>query len=373
MAVKNFSYEDAVISASSVNLDILLKEQWKGFSPKLILFFASSELGGDNPAAIIKNAFPDAEVVGCTSHSEFYKNKFTSRNICAMGFDDASVSDVCVEVVTEPKNRKEMRALLREMHGHFGGYDAILDEYKKFVGIVLFELESVSISEESFMDSLGMVTDVPFVGGTASSNNGRASRVYCNGEEHTDAVVLAILKTTCGFDILKTQSADLLCEQAYTATHSDAAGRMLYELDGRPAIEVYAEAVGVSTDEATNRFTANPFGMLSGRELFIRAPKERLDGAISMFCGLPEGARVYILKSGDIVEDTRNDLEKVITYEPSGVIQFNCYHRTLELLERNQMQPYCNLFGAYNSIGLSTAGEAYLGQINKTAVILAIQ
>lgn len=369
MAIRTFNYKSA--EAPGVGFGEAIKEEWGSFSPKLILFFVSSEFGVANPSAELQRAFPKTRVVGLTSQSEFYNNQFMLHSICAMGFDRESVSDVCIRVVTERKPRKEMRELLREMHRHFGGYDEILNDFSKYVGLVLFD--GICDYEESFMDGLGMVTDVQFVGGTAASNEGQPSSVYCDGEVHRDAVILVIMKTVCGYQAFKTQSADLFCEQAYTVTRADMEERVIYELDGRPAMHVFSDALGVPIEKATDYFHINSVGVISGEEVFIRSPRARRGEGIELSCGIPAGARIYILKSGDVVADTKKDLERFISGNPAGIVQFNCFHRTMQLLQEDVMQPYCDLFGEYHHIGGATRGEAYLGYINKTSVILAIK
>ena len=75
----------------------------------------------------------------------------------------------------------------------------------------------------------------------------------------------------------------------------------------------------------------------------------------------------------NIVDDTKKALDEAIRTPPAGVINFNCLYRTLEILNEDQVEPYCALFGRYPSIGFSTNGEAFLGHINETSTILVIK
>ncbi len=114
-------------------------------------------------------------------------------------------------------------------------------------------------------------------------------------------------------------------------------------------------------------------GIVADGEIFVRTFNELKDGGITLHCGLPEGAEINVLKIGDIVHDTREALDNIITYEPAGVINFNCLYRTFEILNKDLTGPYCALFGRYPSIGFSTGGEAFLGHINETSTILVIK
>lgn len=339
------------------------------FQPKLLLFFASS--GYEAPGAALKEAFPDSEVIGATSHSEYCDSRYLDHSISVMAMDADSVSDVCVRVVENIAEEPDLRATLDEMKSYYGGEEELLSHYERYVGIVLFE--SSAKAEEIFMDRLGTATDILFVGGSSSVADSGISQVYAGSKSYTGAAVLAMLKTVNGYDVLKTQSAHILSERKLLVTKSDLRNRILYEFDGRPCGEVYAEVLGVPLEKIQDHFVSNPLGVVAGDEIFVRTFDQIKDDGITPHCGLPEGTEINILEIGNIVDDTKKALDASITYQPAGVINFNCLYRTLEILNEDQVEPYCTLFGRYPSIGFSTGGEAFLGHINETSTILVIK
>ncbi len=365
MAIKTLSIK----GTDSQDIVRQAKEALTGFQPKLLLFFASSEY--DAPCAALKEAFPDSEIIGSTSHSEYCGSDYTSRSVSIMAMDSGSIADICVRVVENIAAEPNLRETLGGMHTYFGGEEEILSHYEKFVGLVMFETSAKA--EEIFMDRLGTATDVLFVGGSSSVGDSGDSYVYANGQRYTGAAVLAMLKTVNGYDVIKTQSAHILSERKLTVTKSDLRNRVLYEFDNRPCGEVYAEVLGVPVDQIQNYFVSNPLGVVAGDEIFVRTFNEIQNDGITLHCGIPEGTEINVLKIGNIVDDTKKALDGVITYQPAGVINFNCLYRTLEILNEKQVEPYCALFGRYPSIGFSTSGEAYLGHINETSTILVIK
>ena len=365
MAIKTLSLK----GTDSRDVAQQARETLADFQPKLLLFFASSTY--EHPEAALKEAFPNSEIIGSSSHSEYCNASYTNGSVSIMAMDTGSVEDICVRVVENIGNNPDLRGVLDEMHGYFGGAEEILANYEKYVGIVLFE--SSAKAEEIFMDRLGTSTDLLFVGGSSSAADSGSSLVYANGKSYSGAAVLAILKTTNGYDVLKTQSAHVLSERKLTVTKSDLRNRILYEFDHRPCGEVYAEVLGVPQSEIQNYFVCNPLGVVAGDEIFVRTFNQIQDDGITLHCGLPEGTEINVLKIGDIVDDTKDALDKAIVYPPAGVINFNCLYRTLEILNENQVDPYCELFGQYPSIGFSTNGEAFLGHINETSTILVIK
>lgn len=341
------------------------------FEAKLILFFASSAYDASSPAEAFGKAFPGCSVIGSTSHSEYCNSDYTDHSVSIMAMDKDSISDVCIRVVEDIDKEPDLHGLLKQMEGHFGGTDEVFNHFDRYVGIVLFE--SGAKAEELFMESLGTSTDVLFVGGSSSSAENNVSRVYADGRSYEKAAVLALLKTVNGYDVLKTQSASVLSERSLLVTKSDIRSRILYEFDNRPCGEVYAEVLGVPEDKIQDYFVSNPLGIVSGDEIFVRTFDQIKDGGITLHCGLPEGAEIHVLKIGDIVADTRQALDNVITYEPAGVINFNCLYRTFEMLNKGLTDSYCALFGRWPSIGFSTGGEAFLGHINETSTVLIIR
>jgi len=361
----------SVKASDSLEAVSKFKDKLGDFSPKFILFFSSSVYDSTNPAKALSETFPDCDIIGSTSHSEYCNNEFNSSSISFMAMDKESIDDVCVKVIENIDDANpDYITPIKETHSYFGGYDNILENFDKFVGIILFE--SSPKSEEYGMDKIGTQTDILYIGGSSSEMNG-TSRVYANGKSYKNASVLATLKTVNGYKIIKTQSAEVFSEKGLTVTKSDVKNRIMYEIDNRPVAEVYAEVLGVDKSEIKEYFVSNPLGVLANDEIFIRTFNEIKENGITLHCGIPEGTVINVLKIGDIISDTKRDLDNVITEKPAGVINFNCLYRTLEITNKNLIPQYCDLFGRYTSIGFSTNGEAYLGHINETSTVLVIK
>jgi len=367
LAIKTLSIK----GTDSKDVAVQAKQQLGSFEAKLLLFFASSYYDETAPAEAFSAEFPECKIIGSTSHSEYCNSSYTEHSVSIMAMDQGSLEDVCVQVVEHIDKEPDLHSLLKQMEGHFGGAEEIFNHFDRYAGIVLFE--SSAKAEELFMESLGTSTDILFVGGSSSAAENGISRVYADGKTYEKAAVLAILKTVNGYDVLKTQSACVMSERTLLVTKSDLRSRILYEFDNRPCGEVYAEVLGVSEDQIQDYFVSNPLGIVSGEEIFVRTFDQIKDGGITLHCGLPEGAEIHVLKIGDIVADTRQALDNVITYKPAGVINFNCLYRTFEMLNKGLTNSYCALFGRYPSIGFSTGGEAFLGHINETSTVLIIK
>jgi hypothetical protein len=259
---------------------------------------------------------------------------------------------------------------LQAFERHFGLPVADLD-FNQYVGLIL--VDGLSGIEEKLMDELGDATDVAFVGGSAGDDlKFSTTYVYANGRAYTNAEVLAVLKPKVPFSIIKTQSFTVL-PQTLTATRVDQARRLVLAFDGKPAAQAYAEALGVPVEAAGSQFMVHPMGLVAGGEPFVRSPRAIQDGGLAFYCKITEGMQLHLLQSTDIVADTRKAVEdqQAAMGGFSGLINFHCILRTLELEQRGRTDDYGRLFARIPTIGFSTYGEQYLGHINQTSTILA--
>lgn len=347
-------------------------DELNGFSPSLIIFFASSVYEPLNPAQEISKAAPKCRIIGCTSHSEFCNGTFGYNSIAVMALDRDTVEDVHIEVVENASDRFPLDDRVEYINDYFGGAQAMAAEADRYVGIILFD--AASKVEEPFLESLRGLTSVEYVGGTDSEASNNTARVYANGKGYADAVVLATLKTRSGYSILKTQSAERFYDKPLKVTRADLKNRIIYELDGRPTAEVYANILNVPVSEIAGRFAMYPLGEYIKDEVYLRTFKNvEARGSISLHCGVETGAEVYVMCTGDIVRDTRALLDDALGEKaPTAVINFTCAHCTMAMLDNYQIKDYSELWKPYPCVGLSCFGEAYLRHINQTTTVLVL-
>ncbi len=220
------------------------------------------------------------------------------------------------------------------------------------------------------MERIRDLTDIPFVGGSAGDDLAfRATLVAANGRTFEHAAVLALLRVPAGYRIIKTQSFRLL-GKTLTATEVDEATRTVRRFNDVPAVEAYAQALGIDSASVSACFMSNPVGLMVGGELFVRSPQRVLrDGSIVFYSRIREGAELELLESTDILADTCRALEG----SQRALIVFNCIWRTLQLQDEGQCEAYGALFANTPSVGFSTYGEAYMGHVNQTATMLALR
>lgn len=339
---------------------------------KWVIFFASSAYDPQAVSAAMKRAFPTALTCGCTTAGEIALGHMTKHSLVAMVVGDDLLDAVAIEVVTGISTRIDLSEAFAAFEKRFGE-PAAKWPHDRYVGLVL--IDGLSKAEERINDAIGNITDVSFIGGSAGDDLAfQATHVFADGQSYGDAAVLVLLKTRHGFGTIKTQSFKPT-KRVLVATRVDEAAREVLEFDGRPAAQVYAEAVGAVDGDIAPFFQNHPVGLMLGNEPYVRSPQQRKGDAIAFYCNIAAGMELTVLEGTSIIDDTRADIAKAKTDLGgiAGMINFNCILRTLELEQRGLTEDYGALFADIPTVGFSTYGESLIGHVNQTATILAFK
>ena len=345
---------------------------FKAVSPKMVIWFASSSYDQGKLSAGFEAAFGSAQVLGCSTAGEIVSGRMMKNSVVAMALDRNMVEDVTLAVVDGLSQGAGVSKAFAEFERRTGQPMSGLD-FTQYVGLIL--VDGLRGAEERLMDQIGDLTNVTFIGGSAGDDLGfKQTFVSANGQTCTDAAVLALLKVKNGFDIIKTQSFKVL-PQSLTVTKALEANREVVEFDHQPAAKAYAEAVGCAPSDAGAHFMRHPVGLMVDGEPYVRSPQQFKGDHMVFYCNILDGMELSLLESLDIVEDTKKavaakqgEIGKI-----SGLINFHCILRTLELEQKNQTEAYGKLFTDIPTIGFSTYGEEYLGHVNQTSTMLVFK
>lgn len=349
-----------------------IKHQLKNINPKVIIFFSSSCFDNEKVSHLMKENFKSSEVFGCSTSGELVSGKMLKNSIVAMALSSDTIEDVRVEVVEDINNKNEVKKAFKKFDDYYGE-SVSKSAYSKYFGLVL--IDGLSRKEEMIMDKIGDLTNHLFLGGSAGDDlKFNKTYLFSNGKTYSNAAILALLKPKTEFDIIKTQSFKVL-NKKLIATKVNVENREVIEFNNIPAVKAYAQAVGVPEDKVANYFMSNPVGLIVDGDIYVRSPQQIKGNSIIFYCNILEGMEVSLLESTNIVEDTKNALKNKIEEMSgiSGLINFHCILRTLELEQKHQTEAYGKIFTDVPSIGFSTYGEEYLGHINQTSTILVLK
>ncbi|MDR0362875.1 MAG: FIST C-terminal domain-containing protein [Planctomycetota bacterium] len=115
-------------------------------------------------------------------------------------------------------------------------------------------------------------------------------------------------------------------------------------LDGRPALEAFAEAAGETPD--TFRFEDfmeyMPGVMVDGEPVIRGGSRIFEDGSLQFFITIKEGRRLTVMRAGDIVGCSCEVLaaKKAKLVSISALLAFDCVYRNMILRPKNEIVEY---------------------------------
>ncbi|MBU4214544.1 MAG: FIST C-terminal domain-containing protein [Actinobacteria bacterium] len=351
-------------------LGATLRAGLAGGPAAVVLFFASSSYDPDDLAGPLASAFPEAVVMGCSTAGEFTDSVWAKDGVSAVALPTSIVSRCAaalVDLSTDPVAATADG--VRVIEGQLGVALRELDP-ARHLGLVL--IDGVHGAEEAVNEALGNAAPLlDVVGGSAGDDLAFTETwVSVGGQVSRRGAALVVCETTGPFTVLKT------CTFASTATtlrvtRADLATRTVYEFDGRPAPEAYAEAVGARPgDLDSSIFMAHPLGLMVDGAPFIRSPQAvTADGGIRFYCQILDGMEVEVMQSGDIVSETAAalaDATETLGGTVNAGVLFNCILRRLELDAKGQTQAFVDTFTGVPLAGFHTYGESWLGHMNQT-------
>jgi hypothetical protein len=150
-------------------------------------------------------------------------------------------------------------------------------------------------------------SQVPITGGSTSDNAVTGNwKQICNGQVYDDAVVVTAMFPSCE---ITTQFQSGYEPTEHRGRVTRAEGRTLYEIDGRPAAQVYNEWSGGALEEilptggnVVNQTTLGPLGREVGKVgeipyYTLTHPGEATpEGALTLFTNLQEGDELYLMR-----------------------------------------------------------------------------
>jgi hypothetical protein len=366
-------------TAHSVKTDINaaieeIKNSIEDNNTRFVIFFSSSNYNAIEVSKGMKDAFKKLPVVGCTTSGEISSNCMSDNGLVAMAIGDEVVDDIAIELIpdlSDPLNGVEKAFSNFEKH-----YGLKMKEMsaEKYVGMIL--TDGLSGAEEALNERIGDLTNVMFVGGSAGDDLAfDKTYVFADGKVYTNASLLILIKSKLPFDIIKTQSFEPT-ENKLFVTKADESKRCVMEINEKPATQAYAESLGVPEKDVADYFFKNPVGLVFDKDnLFVRSPQRKDGQNIIFYCNIKEGMELHLLKSTDIISDSKKAIEEKTAEmgSISGIINFNCILRTLDLKQQNRTEEYAVLFKNIPTIGFSTYGESFIGHINQTATMLAFK
>ncbi|MBQ2504153.1 MAG: GGDEF domain-containing protein [Lachnospiraceae bacterium] len=299
----------------------------------------------------LSKVFPNPQCIGCSANGEIYDGGITDGEIVVSATicedPDTKITVLPYFILRERMEDKEFMESLQAVSNLRG-------------------IEMVSAAEYQRMEDAGHYIDllpesVEVFGGVAVGDEDHPAYVFANGEVCSyDGTVFAVYSGPN----LHMEAIRMFGWKAigypFEVTRSD--GPIIYELDHKPAYDVYNHYLHIDKDK-NFFYEALEFPweveVGDGIDGYIRHAKSvQPDGAIVMSSTIPQGSRVR-MTYGDprrMIDHTKRAGERICAFSPDALILINCMGRKLFWAER------CNdevreLARYAPSVGFSALGE----------------
>ncbi len=353
-------------------------EGWAA-EPELLFVFCSTAQDPHGVAKALAERFPAVPIVGCTTSGELLGGEHTNRTMVVAGLIDSGVR--WKTTVIRGLQSFDEGAAVAAAQELFAGVGTDTEDFDPDAHFCLLFVDGLSMKEEVVSALLAdAIEGVTLAGGSAGDDLAFAQTlvIHEGGAESDAAIVVMGKAERASFRILKHQHY-VTTPRSLVITRADVAARRVYEMDGYPAAEAYAAALGVDAGALTTELMfLNPMTFQCNGELYVRSiQKLNEDLSLTFYCGIEEGMVLDIGGHHDMEGSLREDLGALAEEvgEIDFLLGFNCILRSLEAQEGDTHARLGTVYERLGApmIGFDTYGEQLNGlHINQTLVALAI-
>jgi hypothetical protein len=336
----------------------------------MVLLFASPRLDLERLATAATWRWGE-RVVGCTTAGAIGPQGFEEGGLVAVGVP-SSVARV------EPLLIEPLRAVKQDELARWRGRLQQRSEGGPLAAITL--IDGLCQREEALCAELEhQLVQIPLVGGSAGDDfRYRSAPVLADGVFRSDRAVLLGLAFQNGFQPRAFQIRDFEPTSGpLVITSATPEKRLIHEIDGEPAAQLYARRIGLPPEQLNvHDFAMHSMMLMVGGETYIRSVRSITEGgSISMHSAIDEGMVVRIGRSEDTGASLRQRLTRqdLLAGEVAGVLVFDCMHRRMELRRQGHLQEIGALLAKAPAAGFTTYGEVYGGlHVNQTCTGIVI-
>jgi hypothetical protein len=344
--------------------------------PALLLFFASTAYSFEELTTHFAQKYPNAQIVGVTTTGEIGPQGFEEFSLSAQSYSQQFGKMHAVlmkDIVKYPIFERQHLLQAAKTVGIQTQSKLVENEGLAFVFPV--GLQAAEEKMLSVVNSIFTHDGFPIFGGTAGDDaKFKVTYVSVNGEMTSTGGAVIFMKPNVDFYILKENNFKSTSKKL-KVTKADAQKRIVYEMDGRPAAEAYAKAIGVPTKQLANHWSLHPLGRKFNHDFYNASPFDiKPSGAIEFYCQVYEGAILEVLEPRDAVQEMQKTISQFTDRfgELYGVTACNCILRKLQFQQEHLFQSMNeHLKQLPNLCGFSSYGEQLnKSQLNQTMLLI---
>lgn len=342
----------------------------------MILVFMSPCYDPHQFCSELTKAFGGTPIFGCTTAGELAPDGWGDNSVVALGFSAQDFTIVARPFLDLANFRiEDGRRIGSELRQELARIGACGSDEKSF-GLLL--IDGLCQREEAVMSAIyASLDNIPVVGGSAGDGlRFEKTWVFYDGQAHTDAAILILLKTSLPFRLFKCDNFEPSTTKM-VVTEADIERRVVKEINAEPAAEEYSRAVGImDTQLDMFSFASHPVLVRAGGAYYARSIQQvNPDGSLNFFCAIDEGmvltvahARNPLGVTKELFAETRAEIGDVSLY-----LGFECIFRRLDAEQHQFARDISQLYQENHVVGFHTYGEQYRSMhVNQTLTGVAI-
>jgi hypothetical protein len=232
--------------------------------------------------------------------------------------------------------------------------------------------------EEFCVGSAASAPQIRVVGGSAASEVGTDAPpyVFVDGVALKEAGVVILLDSKAPFQVLRSQHL-VATDQRTVVTAST--GRIIHELDGKPATRRLRALLGVLGDpdlDVASIRSRYSFARYIDNVPYVRSIINVEDDQVTLASGIEPGHVLRLMRPGDLIGTTTRDLARAAA-SVGGTIEalltFSCIGRHWEAEARGLSAELAEVYARRGAVGFQSYGEQTgMLLVNHTLTGLAI-
>jgi hypothetical protein len=301
-----------------------------------------------------------APVVGCTTLGVLGPGTVPDRAPAVVGlglYGDAVRVGVGVALELSTAALAQSRDAVHQAAGALGMTADALDP-GRHVAITL--VDGSSTHEEAFcIGSAGCAPKIRFVGGAASTHlhEDRRTYLWANGRVLSDCGVVVVLDSEQPFHVMTSSHLE---PTELRVVVTSATGRVIEELDGRPAAPRLRHLLASIGDHLDEPQPSHSFARYIDGVPYVRSMLRIAGDHLILANAVETGHVLHVMRPGDLLRRTKLDLDTAaerVGGTMAAFLAFSCTGRHTEAALRGTERELAAAYAAYPTIGFQTLGE----------------
>jgi hypothetical protein len=340
-----------------------------GDTADLFAIFISPGYDLDVAGAAI-GAWCDGRVIACTSSGNIGPNGYEAFGIAGVAFSGGGLRarTMAIGPLTDVSQAIErVGPKLGELHAAWEGSE----------GFAILLVDGLSMREDRLVAELmAALGDVPIIGGSAGDGlTFDYTAVYHGGRFVPNIATLTMVTLSSPFEVFRLQHYQPT-DMVLVATEASPDQRLILAFNGRPAAQVYAEAVGVGVGELDSMvFSSHPLVLQAAGGSWVRSiVTVHADGSLGLLAAVDVGDVLRIGRPVAMIEKLEERFRELADELGGigGMLTFDCVLRRLEFEVDSLDVEVGQILARNGAVGFSTYGEQFNGMhMNQTLVAVA--